>query len=47
MGLEPVKMKDTDRYKVIQEFCEDRARFVQAVTNESSPYRSANGEIRD
>jgi predicted ATPase len=30
-GLEPVSVKDTDHYKVMREFCEDPAGFVEAV----------------
>src|SRR5438874_4313938 len=33
-GLEPVTVKDTDHYKVLREFCEDPAGFVQAATEE-------------
>ena len=30
-GLEPVTVKDTDHYKVMREFCDDPAGFVQAA----------------
>lgn len=30
-GLEPVKVKDTDHYKVMREFCEDPKGFVDAA----------------
>ena len=30
-GLEPVKIKDTDHYKVRSEFCEDLKGFVDAA----------------
>jgi predicted ATPase len=30
-GLEPVSVKDTDHYKIMREFCEDPAGFVEAV----------------
>ena len=33
-GLEPVNVKDTDHYKVMREFCEDPAGFVEAVMAE-------------
>ncbi len=33
-GLEPVGVKDTDHYKLMQEFCEDPAGFVEAVVGE-------------
>jgi predicted ATPase len=33
-GLEPVNVKDTDHYKVMREFCEDPAGFVEAVIEE-------------
>ncbi|MFH1344544.1 MAG: AAA family ATPase [Pseudomonadota bacterium] len=33
-GLEPVSVKDTDHYKVMREFCEDPAGFVEAVMEE-------------
>jgi predicted ATPase len=33
-GLEPVTVKDTDHYKVMREFCEDPAGFVEAVVEE-------------
>jgi predicted ATPase len=33
-GLEPVTVKDTDHYKVMREFCEDPAGFVEAVMAE-------------
>jgi predicted ATPase len=33
-GLEPVNVKDTDHYKVMREFCEDPAGFVEAVVEE-------------
>jgi predicted ATPase len=33
-GLEPVTVKDTDHYKVMREFCDDPAGFVEAVMAE-------------
>ena len=33
-GLEPVTVKDTDHYKVMREFCEDPAGFVEAAMEE-------------
>ena len=33
-GLEPVNVKETDHYKVMREFCEDPAGFVEAVVEE-------------
>ena len=33
-GLEPVMLKDTDHYKVMREFCDDPAGFVQAAIEE-------------
>jgi predicted ATPase len=33
-GLEPVKVKQTDHYKVMREFCEDPAGFVEAALAE-------------
>jgi predicted ATPase len=33
-GLDPVTVKDTDHYKVMQEFCADPAGFVEAVIEE-------------
>ena len=33
-GLEPVTVKDTDHYKVMREFCEDPAGFVEAAMAE-------------
>jgi predicted ATPase len=33
-GLEPVSVKETDHYKVMREFCEDPAVFVEAVIEE-------------
>ncbi len=33
-GLEPVTLKDTDHYKVMREFCEDPAGFVEAAMEE-------------
>jgi predicted ATPase len=38
-GLEPVNVKDTDHYKVMREFCEDPAGFVEAVIDEWTPNR--------
>jgi predicted ATPase len=38
-GLEPVNVKDTDHYKVMREFCEDPAGFVEAVVEEWTPRR--------
>jgi len=33
-GLEPVTVKDTDHYKVMREFCDDPAGFVEAAVTE-------------
>ncbi len=33
-GLEPVTVKETDRYKVMREFCADPVGFVEAVMDE-------------
>jgi predicted ATPase len=33
-GLEPVTVKETDHYKVMREFCEDPAGFVEAAMEE-------------
>src|SRR5437667_3024041 len=33
-GLEPVSVKETDHYRVMREFCEDPAGFVEAVFEE-------------
>src|SRR5438876_1265917 len=33
-GLEPVEVKETDHYKVMREFCDDPAGFVEAVFEE-------------
>ena len=33
-GLEPVKVKETDHYKVMREFCEDPKGFVDAAIAE-------------
>jgi predicted ATPase len=33
-GLEPVTVKDTDHYKLMREFCEDPAGFVEAAMEE-------------
>jgi predicted ATPase len=33
-GLEPVTVKETDHYKVMREFCDDPAGFVEAVIEE-------------
>ena len=33
-GLEPVTVEQTDHYKVMREFCEDPAGFVEAVMAE-------------
>ena len=33
-GLEPVSVKETDHYKVMREFCEDPAGFVEAAMEE-------------
>jgi len=38
-GLEPVNVEDTDHYKVMREFCEDPAGFVEAVVEEWTPRR--------
>jgi predicted ATPase len=33
-GLEPVTVEETDHYKVMREFCDDPAGFVEAVIGE-------------
>ena len=33
-GLDPVRVEDTDHYKVMREFCNDPAGFVEAVVEE-------------
>jgi predicted ATPase len=33
-GLEPVMLKDTDHYKLMREFCEDPAGFLEAAMEE-------------
>jgi len=33
-GLEPVSVKETDHYKVMREFCDDPAGFVEAAMAE-------------
>ena len=33
-GLEPVSVEQTDHYKVMREFCDDPAGFVEAVIEE-------------
>jgi predicted ATPase len=33
-GLDPVNVKDTDHYKVMREFCDDPAGFVEAAIEE-------------
>jgi predicted ATPase len=33
-GLEPVTVRETDHYKVMQEFCDDPDGFVQAAIEE-------------
>ena len=33
-GLEPVSVKDTDHYRIMREFCDDPAEFVEAVVEE-------------
>ncbi len=33
-GLEPVTVEQTDHYKVMREFCNDPAGFVEAVVEE-------------
>jgi predicted ATPase len=33
-GLEPVTVKETDHYKVMREFCDDPAGFVEAAIEE-------------
>jgi predicted ATPase len=38
-GLEPVNVRDTDHSKVMREFCEDPAGFVEAVIDEWTPNR--------
>ena len=30
-GLEPVSVKETDHYRVMREFCDDPASFVEAA----------------
>jgi predicted ATPase len=33
-GLEPTTVKETDHYRVMQEFCVDPARFIESVMAE-------------
>jgi len=33
-GLEPVTVKETDHYRVMREFCDDPASFVEAAIAE-------------
>jgi predicted ATPase len=33
-GLEPVSVEQTDHYKVMREFCDDPAGFVEAAIEE-------------
>jgi len=33
-GLEPVTVKETDHYRIMREFCDDPAAFVQAAIAE-------------
>jgi predicted ATPase len=33
-GLEPVTVNETDHYKVMREFCDDPATFIDAVMDE-------------
>jgi predicted ATPase len=33
-GLEPVTVKETDHYRIMREFCDDPARFVEATIAE-------------
>jgi predicted ATPase len=33
-GLEPMTVKETDHYKVMREFCDDPAGFVEAAMEE-------------
>jgi predicted ATPase len=33
-GLEPVTVKQTDHYKIMREFCDDPAGFVEAAIEE-------------
>jgi predicted ATPase len=33
-GLEPVTLKDTDHFRVMREFCDDPAGFMEAVMAE-------------
>jgi predicted ATPase len=38
-GLDPVSVEETDHYKVMREFCNDPAGFVEAVVEEWKPHR--------
>lgn len=38
-GLEPVTVEQTDHYRVMREFCNDPAGFVEAVVDEWTPQR--------
>jgi predicted ATPase len=38
-GLDPVSVQETDHYKVMREFCDDPAGFVEAVVDEWTPHR--------
>ena len=33
-GLEPVTVEETDHYRIMREFCDDPAGFVEAVVGE-------------
>jgi predicted ATPase len=33
-GLEPVNVEETDHYRIMREFCDDPAGFVEAVVGE-------------
>ena len=33
-GLEPVTVKETDHYRIMREFCDDPAGFVEAAVEE-------------
>jgi predicted ATPase len=33
-GLEPVTVKETDHYRILREFCDDPASFVEAAMEE-------------
>jgi predicted ATPase len=38
-GLEPVTVEATDHYRIMREFCDDPAGFVDTVINEWTPRR--------